>query len=255
MKRLMWVPFVCAAIAALGMLLDDAAASRFYRAVLIAAAVITAVSAYLTTSRFAPGDKLFASWLFVGIGYTLSTIRYSIRLIGMLRGADLPIPRPALDAMLILQNLAIAIALFLFVRAWTTTGLASLESRGTRTGLIVLGIAIALVVGGYPLIEGFQTRNADTVLLISTAGDVVGIALIVPLALSAMALRGGLLMHTWLYLALCEFFWLLYDVWLAVRGHLVSARPGVGIEQMIRVTAIMFAFIATVAQRQAVPRS
>jgi hypothetical protein len=212
------------------------------------------VSAYLTTSKFAPGDKLFAAWLFIGIGYTLSTIRYSIRLIGMLRGADLPIPRPALDTMLILQNLAIAIALFLFVRAWMTTGLGSVQSRGTRMGLIMAGILVALVAGGYPLMQGFQTRSADTVLLISTLGDVVGIALIVPLALSALALRGGLLMHTWLYLALCEFFWLLYDIWLAVREHLVAARPGVGIEQMIRVTAIMFAFIATVAQRRAVPR-
>ena len=234
------------------MLLVDPAAARFYRAVLILAALATAASAFATTSRFAPGDKLFTAWLFVGIGYSLSTIRYSIRLIGMLRGADLPIPRPALDAMLILQNLAIAIALLMFVRAWSATGLTAGRSRGA---LIALGIVVALVVGGYPLVQGFQTRGADTVLLISTLGDIVGIALIVPLALSALALRGGLLMHTWLYLALCEFFWMLYDIWLAVRAHLVGTRPGVGIEQMIRVTAIMFAFIATVAQRRAAPRS
>ena len=251
MKRLIVVPFLCGAIAGIGMALADPTAARFYRAVLILSAAATMISAYMTTARFAPGDKLFTSWLFIGIGYTLSTIRYSIRLIGMLRGADLPIPRHALDAMLILQNLAIAIALLMFVLAWRSTGLTAGQSRGS---LIAFGIIVALVVGGYPLLQGFQTRGADTVLLISTLGDVVGIALIVPLVLSAMALRGGLLMHTWLYLALCEFFWLLYDVWLAVREHLVSARAGAGIEQMIRVTAIMFAFIATVAQRRAAPR-
>lgn len=249
MKRLIFIPFVCAAIAAIGMGLGDPA--RFYRGVLIAAALVTAVSAFATTSRFAPGDKLFVSWLFVGIGYTLSTIRYSMRLWTMIQGGGDLLPRSALDAMLIVQNLAIAIALLMFVLAWRSTGLTS-----GGWVLTAVGILVALVIGGYPLVQGFQTRGADTVLLISTLGDVVGIALIVPLALSARALRGGLLMHTWLYLALCEFFWMLYDIWLAVRDGLgVGERPGVGIEQMIRVAAIMFAFIATVAQRRAAPRS
>src|SRR5439155_19651667 len=127
--------------------------------------------------------------------------------------------------------------LLMSVRAWSARGLAAAESRGRRIGWITAGIAVAIVVGGYPLLQGFQTRGTDSVLLISTLGDVVGIALIAPLALSALALRGGLLMHTWLYLALCEVFWLLYDVWLAVREQLAGARAGTGIEQMIRVTA------------------
>jgi len=248
-KRLLLIPLVCAAIAAAGMLLEEPAAAKYYRAVLIAAALVTAVSAFATTRRFAPGDRLFASWLFVGIGYTLSTVRYSLRLIAMIRGGGDLLPRPALDALLILQNVAIAVALLMFVLAWNATGL----SRH-RPWLTALGIAVALVVGGYPLVQGWKGAGADTVLLISTLGDVVGIALIVPLATSALALRGGLLMHTWLYLALCEFFWMLYDIWLAVRGDAVGARASLGIEQMIRVAAIMFAFIATVAQRRAAPR-
>lgn len=249
MKGLIVIPIICAAIAGAGMALHDPA--RFYRIVLIAAAFVTAVSAFVTTSKFAFGDKLYASWLFVGIGYTLSTIRYSLRLAAMIRGGSDLLPRAALDTMLVLQNLAIAIALLMFVRAWRSTGLAT-----AGLGPTALGIIVALVVGGYPLVQGFQTRSADTVLLISTLGDVVGIALIVPLATSALALRGGLLMHTWLYLALCEFFWMLYDIWIAVRGSLgVTNRAGVGVEQMIRVGAIMFAFIATVAQRRAAPRS
>ena len=249
MKRLLVIPFACAAIAAAGMAFEEPMAARFYRAVLILAALITAVSAFATTSRFSKDDKLFWSWLFVGIGYTLSTIRYSLRLYAMIAGGDIPLPAAVLSAMLILQNLAIAVALLMFVLAWRSTGLG--QWRGWA---IVVGIAIALIAGGYPLLQGFQTRSADLVLLISTAGDIVGIALIAPLAMSALALRGGLLMHTWLYLALCEVFWLLYDIWLAVREHLVGARVGTGIEQMIRVAAILFAFIATVAQRRAAPR-
>jgi hypothetical protein len=246
----MFIPLGCAAIAAIGMALTDA--SRFYRELLIAMAFLTAVSAFITTSKFAFGDKLYASWLFVGIGYTLSTLRYSLRLAAIIRGGGDLLPRTALDAMLVLQNLAIAIALLMFVLAWRSTGLSS-----GGAGPVMVGILVALVVGGYPLAQGFQTRGADTVLLISTLGDVIGIALIVPLTQSALALRGGLLMYTWLYLALCEFCWMLYDIWLAVRDHLglgAATRPGVGIEQMIRVAAITFAFIATVAQRRAAPR-
>ena len=250
MTRLAFLPFAFGALAAIGLALDEPGAARFYRALLIFVALVTAVGAFLTTARFAPGDTLFASWLFVGIGYSLSALRYSLRLIVVIRGGGDLLPRSALDALLIAQNVSIAVALLLFVRAWRATGLAH-----ASMGWIIAGIAIAVLVGGYPLLQGFQTREADTVLLISTLGDVVGIALIVPLAFSALALRGGLLMHTWLYLALCELFWLLYDVWLAVRERIVDPRAGMSIEQMIRVTAIMFAFIATVAQRRAVPRS
>ncbi len=251
MKGLIAIPLIGAAIAACGMALDDSSAAMFYRGVLIAAALITAASAFVTTSKFVFGDKLYASWLFVGIGYTLSTIRYSMRLAAMIRGGGDLLPRTALDTMLVLQNVAIAVALLMFVLAWRSTGLSS-----SSIGLTALGVLVALLLGGYSLYQGYQTRSADTVLLISTLGDVVGIALIVPLAMSARALRGGLLMHTWLYLALCEFFWMLYDIWLAVRGPLgIAPRAGTGIEQMIRVAAILFAFIATVAQQRAAPRS
>jgi hypothetical protein len=81
----------------------------------------------------------------------------------------------------------------------------------------------------------------------------VGIALIVPLIMSALTLRGGLLMHAWLYLAACEMAWLMYDLWLAFRQTAsFSPRIALGVEQIIRIIAIMFAFIATVAQRRAV---
>lgn len=50
-----------------------------------------------------------------------------------------------------------------------------------KTGWTLLGVGVAVVVGGYPLVQGFITAKADTVLLVSTLGDMVGIAFIVPL--------------------------------------------------------------------------
>lgn len=254
MKRLAFIPFLGGLLVAGGMLLAEPNASRFYRAALITAALLTAGSAFLTTHLFARSDKLYLAWLLIGSGYALAAIRYSLRLLTMFGGPEL-LGRTPLDVMLILQNVVIAVALWLFVASWRATGLAMPFSSGAKTGWTLLGIGAAVVVGGYPLVQGFLTAKADTVLLVSTLGDMVGIAFIVPLAMSALAMRGGLLMHTWLYLAACEAFWLLYDVWLALRTTLgIDAPLGPGIEQVIRVVAILFAFVATVAQRRALRR-
>jgi hypothetical protein len=81
----------------------------------------------------------------------------------------------------------------------------------------------------------------------------VSIALIVPLLMPALALRGGSLMHTWAYLTAGIATWLVYDIWYALRTtvplHTSTQR---GIEEGIRVVAIMFACVASIAQRRAV---
>ena len=68
-RRLLLVPFVSGAIVACGMLLPDATASLFYRGALVTAALLTAVSALMTSPAFDKGQKLFAAWSALGIGY------------------------------------------------------------------------------------------------------------------------------------------------------------------------------------------
>lgn len=244
MKHLTWIPFVLGAVAAVTICLPAQQSAIYSRVVLIAVAVATAASAFITTRRFASGDPLFLSWLLVGVGYVFSTVRYSLRLTQLIH-PSFTWPRALTDGMLIVQNILIAAALFLFVRAWRKTGLATPGSRGAQIGGTLAGIAVAVVVGGYPLLQGFQTAKADLVLLVSTLGDMVGIALIVPLMMSALALRGGLLMHTWVYLAASESAWLLYDIAYAIRTT-------TGIVEAIRIVAIGFALVATIAQRRAI---
>lgn len=242
MKRLTVLPFVLGAIAALAIAMPENRAAIFSRALLILVALATAGSAYLTMRRFAPGDPLYVTWGLLGAGYALAAVRYSLRLISLIE-PSVTYPRPLTDTMLIVQNVLVAASLFLFVRAWRATGLANPGSRAAQVGGTLAGIAVAVVVGGYPLLHGIQTAKADLVLLVSTLGDMVGIALIVPLMMSALALRGGLLMHTWIYLAASEAVWLLYDIWYAT-----GTTTGL---EAIRVVAIGFAMIASMAQRRA----
>lgn len=251
MKRLVAIPFLFGIVTALGMFLDADSGATYHRVVLIGAALATAVSAFVTTKHFAREDRLFACWSIIGAGYSLAAIRYMLRVITLVTGATFN--ATMLNAMLILQNVAIAVALFLFVRAWHATGLAAPGSRGAQFLSILGGVAVAVLVGGYPLLRGIATANLDLVLLVSTLGDMVGIALIVPLAMSALAMRGGLLMHTWIYLAASEAAWLTYDIWYSVRPSLALTLPvGRGIEEAIRIVAVLFAFAATVAQRRTI---
>jgi len=232
--------------------MDDPSAALYYRAVLIVVALFTAFSALATAARFEWGEKLFFCWTAFGAGYLLAAIRYALRLAALLM-PRLVLSRPVLDGMLILQNVLIALSLWMFVSAWRGTGLTAPVSRSTQTASVIGGMIVALAVGGFPLMRGIAMAGADSVLIISTLGDIVGIALIIPLIFPALALRGGLLMHTWLYLALCEAMWLMYDLWLALRPTLgVSVTVATGVEQIIRIIAIGFAFIASAAHRRAI---
>lgn len=240
---------VGALLALAGIALDADTLPRFHRLILVVALVATGVSAFITTSKFSSGDRLWKSWLLIGLGYGISAVRHGTRLIGYFV-PDVTLPVSVANAMVIGQNVAIALALFLFVMAWRATGLTAPVSRGAQILSTTIGVAVAVIVGGYPLIKAMTSAEPNPVLLISTAGDIVGFGLIVPLALSALAMRGGLLMHTWVFLAASEVSWLLYDVWWSVQPP-VSTNVGTSVLEAFRMLAVLFAFIATVAQRRA----
>lgn len=217
---------------------------KFHRLLLVLVVVVTSASAFLTASKFSAGDRLLLCWLFVGAGYLLSAIRHGTRLYAYF-DTSVALPPALASVLVILQNVFIALALLLFVLAWRATGLTAPLSPAARLLSIVAGVAVGVLAGGYPLMKALTTTNADPVLLVSTLGDIVGLSLIVPLALPALAMRGGLLMHTWIYLALSEVAWLIYDLWWAIQPE---AAP---VLEAFRIAAILLAFIATKAQRRA----
>lgn len=250
MKRLAFIPLVLGVIASFGIFLDERTSTNYHRVVLIAVALLTGISAFITAGRFSKGDRLLASWVFLGSAYSIASVRYVVRLIGTFV-PGVALPDMAANVMVIAQNVCIVLSLLLFVRAWRATGLAAPGSRAAQIGWIAAGIAIAIVVGGYPLAQGIANAKANPILIISTLGDMVGIALIVPLTIPALAMRGGLLMHTWVYLAMMEVAWLLYDIWWALQEPLNLGRTGSSTLEAIRIVAIAFGLIATIAQRRA----
>lgn len=251
MKRLVLFPVAGALLALAGVFLDADVLPTFLRGLLVAALLLTGISGLVTAARFSAGDRLLMSWLLIGSGYLLSAIRHGMRLLSSYQ-PSLTLPPAVVNALVIAMNVAIALALLLFVLAWRATGLTAPVSRQAQILSTVGGIALAVAAGGYPLIKALGTTDTNPILLVSTAGDIVGLALIVPLALSALAMRGGLLMYTWVYLAASEVAWLLYDVWWALQPALTLA-PNVNssIFESMRIVAVLCAFVATLAQRRA----
>lgn len=252
MKRLLLVPLLFAAVVAGGMLLRDPMV--FYRSVLSIACLAAGVSAIATSGHFTSGDRLHATWIVFGLAYVLAFLRHGYRVWVLVSHSE-GLSQNVLEILLILQNVLLAAALWMFVRTWRVTGLAVPASRRSQITWTVMGIALALVVGGYPLILGVQTAGSDLVLLVSTLGDVIGMALIVPLLMPALAMRGGVLAYTWAYLAASEIAWLCYDIWLGSEETVKWPGPtGRGFEEIFRIVAVAFALIASLAQRRAAAR-
>lgn len=244
-------PSIFLVLALAGMALSEEAGNLYYRGLVVAAAALAGVSGLVTTRRFAVGDKLFLGWMAFGVGYLLSSLRHGLRLWSSLTGAAMP-PQLFLDGMMIVQNVLVALALLWFVLAWRSTGLAIPLDRAAEVRWIAAGIVVALAAGGYPLIRSLGTVGTNPAMLVSTAGDIVGLAVIVPLMLSALAMRGGSLMHTWLALAMSEVAWLGYDVWAAAAPEVeMAASVERGTLEVFRLLAISLAFAATLSQRRA----
>ncbi len=246
------LPWVCGAVVLAGVFVPAPTALIFFRTALLVAVLLATTGAIAAARMFDHGDGLFVTWSVLAGGYVLLAIRYVLRLLVTLNVMQMPVMFDR--ALLIVHNIAVPVALYLFVRSWRRTGLTMAMSRTAAMLSTAGGFVVALAIGAFPLIEGMH--NTDPALLISTLGDMAGIALIVPLLMPALEMRGGLLMYTWLYLACAQLVWLMYDIWAVARtGSTVSSALGLAIDQALRTVALTYIFSAASAQRRAIAQT
>lgn len=250
MKTWSVLPWLCGALLLAGPMLSDPLV--FYRVMLLAAVLIATAGTIAAARSFDRGDALLTTWAVLAAGYVLLSVRYVIRLLVTVHAMELPVTFDRI--VLIAHNIAVPVALWLFVRAWRATGLATPVSRAAAAGSTLAGVAVAVVVGAYPVFTNLHA--SDPAVLISTLGDMVSIALIVPLLMPALGMRGGLLMYTWLYLALAQVVWLMYDIWAVARVRTGMTSPwGLALDQALRAVAIMYVMSAAAAQRRALAQA
>lgn len=144
----------------------------------------------------------------------------------------------------------------LFARAHAVAGLELPWSRGARRAFIALVALLALAAAGPPIIidvpPALRGDLEAWVGIISSVADLIVLALIAPLFMTAVALRGGLLAWPWALLTASTFCWLLYDAQDTVTYFIPSLTedPLTIVTIPLRVLASATAFGAAWIQRQ-----
>jgi hypothetical protein len=151
----------------------------------------------------------------------------------------------------LVANAASVVGVFLMARAASEAGLELPGSPMKRalvfTGAALISIAIcanALIADTRDLMNGSSFAIVGAA---SDIGDIVSLALIAPVVLTAMAMRGGVLRWPWGLFAASLVFWLIYD---AARAFFSSTIESVNLGvEIFRALACTFTFSAGIAQR------
>jgi hypothetical protein len=198
----------------------------------------------VTARRIGFGDRLAVAWLSFGISqfFLLVTGLYVGDTTRTMNVNFPPTVEFIRNSFTFAANLFNVIAYVLFARVWSGTGL---QPRW-RWLATVLSILAAVAVAGHTAWGDLllaRTLHGDAFgNLFSDVGDIISLSIIGPLAVTAIALRGGALAWPWTLLTLSSCAWLVYDVG-AYFGRA---------EQMVEyggvIAADLFALAAALAQ-------
>jgi hypothetical protein len=216
-------------------------------------ALVGALSAALTFGR---GDHLRRAWLFVAACSALLLVRDSFLIpqLAALSPTFIPWFRTGLA---VVANVCAVIGFWILANAWSIAGVELPGSRLSRRGLVIGAVVIAVAVVGpttwLRLQEALTGNPRGAALVASGIADSIQLALLAPVLLTAVALRGGLLSWTFGFLAAGQFSWLIYDA-IAAYGDLVFPFfPGMlAITETFRILANSFTLAAGLTQRSVV---
>lgn len=175
------------------------------------------VGAAIGASSFGRGDRLRWAWLLVAsyavIGLAKVILwgppRHIVQPpLGLWPASATPL---AAGLSTIVLNVSCVAGLALFARVWNGTGLTPPWRGSITVAAFVLGVA----VGGLPVVRDIQLIAAGQTLriggLASSLGDIAAITLMGPILVTAIAMRGGLLVWPWAILTASSIAWLGFD--------------------------------------------
>jgi hypothetical protein len=200
---------------------------------------------------FDRGDYLRRAWLFQAASYAALLVPAIFRHPGE--------PRSFVLARVILvfcSNVFGVIGTLVFARAHRVAGLELPWSPGARRLFIAAMAIAAIAAAGPPIVINLPAvAHGDLEAwsgVLSAIGDVFVLALIAPLFMTALALRGGVLVWPWGLYTAATFCWLIYDaqdtVTYLVPG--LSERSLTIVTVPLRVLACALTFGAAWVQRQ-----
>ena len=213
------VPLVATvgAFTALYTLRGSLAEGSLYFIVGILAVGAAALGSLVAVLAFDPGDYMRRAWALMGWCYGLLALNTLL-----FRSAGHVHPRPltlveavASGTLIVLANVSSVLGNVRIARAWRVSGLDLRVPEGVRWGSILASLAVAIALVGGTTWEDLQAlldqQWGSGTSVVSDLGDIVSLALVAPILLTAFALRGGSLGWPWSLLALSSVGWLLYS--------------------------------------------
>jgi len=166
---------------------------------------LVAITAAATASRFRWwGDYAGRAWTLFCIAYTLLAGSEIMR-------RFMPTRESTREMLVLVANLAIIGAYWLFARSLHAAGLDYYGSAAKKIAVIVIAIALAVALCSNSVmgeIASIRAGDARPGSLISVLADMITFVLVAPLLLTAFALRGGQLFWMFALLTAGTFGWM-----------------------------------------------
>jgi hypothetical protein len=219
--------------------------------------ILALVGCVAATVYFDRGDHMRTVWLL----FTLDFVQLVIK--DYVGGAVVTWPAHVLGpsataavrgTLMVGANAAGTAAWIVLARTWRLTGLTLGGSPVARRIVLFVAVLLALALSGWgtgrDVVALAHHQPAAALRIVSDVADVIGFALVAPIAMMAWTLRGGGLSWPYVYLTACTFCWMLFDMTDSLSGPLhlspVAARV---IEELWRCIACGLHFAAGIAQR------
>lgn len=210
---------LCAALYLLlrAMIAHGAAVDDLYRWEGLLARAAAAVGCGIAAAQFDRGDHMRRAWLILGLTYVLLLLNaLTFGSAGHLSERALPAAAKVVSALLVAAaNLCTIVGALSVARTWRLAGLDLQVSRTVRYLSMAGSLAVALAIAGSTSLADLHLAlggHFDALsYLASDLGDVVSLAVLAPILLTALALRGGSLAWPWGLIVLGTVGWVLHD--------------------------------------------
>ena len=184
----------------------------------------------------------------IGLGWTLFAIEFALLLINYILRRNAPDASTARNLTLVGANVAQIAAYWVMARVLNAAGFGQIFSPAKKAVITIGALAIALALCWPTLADHWAliaAGNARPASAISAVADVITFTLVAPLALSAIALRGGQISWIYGFLTLSVFGWMVNSGADAIAG--VAGTSAVRTVRLAGVVAAVLFHIAAAA--------
>lgn len=218
-----------------------------------ASKVVALFGCALAAASFARAHHLRRAWALLAVMYALLVVRDAVLYRDLVIDHGRALARWIECAIVIPANAAAVVGTWLLGRAWYVGGIALPGTRTTRHVVRAIAIVMAVAIT-LPTFWSYAPRfvDGDPIAVLGTSNalaDAVGLAMLAPVLLTAIALRGGPIVWPWALLAGSLFGWLIYDVTFALSSNVATGGEALRVlAEAFHVLATLAAAIAGIAQ-------